>query len=315
MINILKKWNTCGKVFLAIVVLMNNITMASDDQWNFHQQRSQQNGSAITWGALGVFAGTMLGYRLAHQKEQSPDTFSVEFIDYDRYSQYTAIPDLNPQRYDYYSDSKIWEVQYQLDALAKYGKYFDLRNHESAIMENIAQLGLYTSDIDGSFYTKLGADYKKLQDIRYAIWLYNLSSLQEQQNTYCSNFEALMTYFKRHANFIAGYQIVNYYVQVPCSYYQMLAWIKSQTQKHLLYPLVQYAELVEIDLRTTEKLLRDYRYAYPILYNQLVGIYYSIQSLLDCIYTSDQYRQEMYLRQQHDRYVLQEQTHQDFWNR
>ncbi|MBP6869377.1 hypothetical protein KBC04_00620 [Candidatus Babeliales bacterium] len=253
----------------------------------FEQQSSQS--SSAKWagiaGAVGLVAGTALGYWLSELDCNQPQTTIEPYVVYE-----TNVYEVQQE------SGKSRQIRSQLNELAKYGQYFDVSDHEQAVISTLNKLGFSLGNIDSDFYHTLNADYKILHDAGYSIWWHNLKNLEDQKNLYLSNSKKIISFFYRHGDFIKTCQIINSYNDMLAYRYNLDSWVALQCRSRILYPVLNYAEKVETDVQQLHRLQRNF--LYPALAQKVQTLTAALDYLLEFIYQSDQYRHEVAQKRQ-----------------
>lgn len=297
--------NSLKKIFTVTMLASNLFVVArSDDdfqrQYELERARAQQS-STIWAGVLGAAVGGLLGYW-------------VGLSEADAAIEYSSVPTLD---YSYESLSpREREVKYQLDSLAKYGQYFNIRDDYYAgvfssisaekIIGNLYRLGIRLDQVDSQFYIKLAQENKILSDAGYSIWWHSLKNLEGQKDLYLSNSNKIIAYFNRHKDFIRGCQVINYYHAVSAEMHNsptimiyppvLPAWFYAQINYSHQYPLLACKNKIEADKQILACLQQRYSGRYVV--EGAHSTQQILDHLLNVLYNSYAYQQEVAQKQQ-----------------
>lgn len=200
---------------------------------------------------------------------------------------------------------------------ASYGNVLDktLPQHhdkEIAIESAFKNMQISLDDIDNGFYSRMKEISKELNVIAKNLRQCNkknpdVITMQHTIQFYNSNISKFTSLCKKHAKFIQGYQILNFYtnlqpdkneiVQWVCNKINALRtnknfaeWLTGETSNFFVYPLISYKDKVNADLCWIKK---NQNSDFGILIKKINAIKSSIHNSSIALQNTNEYRIEL----------------------
>jgi hypothetical protein len=284
------------KKTLAAFLLLTNVAISANDNYKCsmgkkhkEEQNHERNNSAAVWAGVAGFVGAVAGVAVGSWIVQNQEQEQSSSIIIAQPSSFGCQQELS---------CKGREIKTKLDRLAKYGHSFELTNDFDSLVINLYKLGYRLYDIDSSFFHQLAQDHKVLSDAGYSIWWNSLTSLEDQKNLYLANSKALISYFNRNQDFITSCQIVNSYVQILEHCSDPLSFIRLNYRNSQEYPVLFYVDKVALDINKLIRLQHKFRLLDQAFIGRLQRTEKKLENLLQILYSSRDYRDELNRKQQ-----------------
>lgn len=213
-------------------------------------------------------------------------------------------------------EQKIDKAYALMSALSPYENEFVTKtgrgDTELVLNECLAQFGITVDEISDDFLQTLDFEVRALKKLRNNLWWRSLrikswyvdpevSVCEHKLYTYWCNGYYVLKFFQKHRTFFEGYQLRNFYKNLPIKKVENLKnWVLGAMCEYM-YPLQEYVAMAKKDLRWVKRLhvQSGIMALYPVMVRSVIELTQSIEKSIMHIVALEEYQAEVAAKQKH----------------